>query len=55
MTIPVEIWLEKPRMRLIAFPNLTKTNRGAGDPKHRTDTVADKALLTELAILEATG
>ncbi len=52
--IPMEIWLDKPHMRLIAFPNQTRTNTGAGDPKHRTDT-AGKALLTELAIVEATG
>ncbi len=54
LSIPMEIWLEKPHMRLIAFPNQTRTNTGAGDPKHRTD-IAGKALLTELAIVEATG
>lgn len=52
LRIPMEIWLEKPHMRLIAFPN--QTNTGAGEPKHRTD-IAGKALLTELAIVEATG
>lgn len=53
-SIPMEIWLEKPHTRLIAFPNRTKTNRGTGGPKHRTD-ITGKALLTELAIAEATG
>lgn len=54
LSIPMEIWLENQHMRLVAFPNQAKTSTGTVDPKHCTE-LSGKALLTELAIVEATG